>query len=436
VDERVAAAAPVCSTYAFGSQAANWVASGQCDCIYFHNTYMEDFPIVGALIAPRPLIMLSGRRDPDFPPDGYHEVFSKVKRIYDFYSEKTAGPERVREVDADVGHTDAPLFLKEARQWMHRWLRKSNYQDDAPDPGQKERAEDLACLPKVPGDAVNYQIHNLLIPVATLKNFSSLGPWKQRREELLRQLKDQVFRWFPQNKTSFDTHVTRNDGGWAARYADYKEVEFSTEPGVRVRAQLLRPKHRSPKPALIYVKRPGDSIYFLDLDELLPVLGRYHVLILNPRMTEHPVTAFEYAEIERSASWIGRTVASMQIWDILRAIDWLASEGQIPSASISLYGKGDMGILALYAGLLDERVSRVILNDPPGSHWQRPALLNVLRVTDIPEIAAAFAPRQIVCLTPLPESFHHARQIYKLHRQPAGIIQAASLPEALRVWDY
>ena len=95
-----------------------------------------------------------------------------------------------------------------------------------------------------------------------------------------------------------------------------------------------------------------------------------------------------------------------------------------------------MGILVLYAGLMDERVSRVILNDPPGSHWQRPALLNVLRVTDIPEIAAAFAPRQIVCLTPLPESFHHARRIYKLHRQAAGIIQAGSLPEALRVWDY
>ena len=43
----------------------------------------------------------------------------------------------------------------------------------------------------------------------------------------------------------------------------------------------------------------------------------------------------------------------MQIWDILRAIDWLASEEQIPSASISLYGKGDMGILALYAALFE-----------------------------------------------------------------------------------
>ena len=57
VDERVAAAAPVCSTYTFGSQAQHWRAFGQCDCIYFHNTYGWDFPMVAALIAPRPLLM-------------------------------------------------------------------------------------------------------------------------------------------------------------------------------------------------------------------------------------------------------------------------------------------------------------------------------------------------------------------------------------------
>jgi dienelactone hydrolase len=58
VDERIAAAAPVCGTFTYGSQAQNWLAKGQCDCIYYHNTYRLDFPIVGALIAPRPLLIL------------------------------------------------------------------------------------------------------------------------------------------------------------------------------------------------------------------------------------------------------------------------------------------------------------------------------------------------------------------------------------------
>jgi len=58
-----------------------------------------------------------------------------------------------------------------------------------------------------------------------------------------------------------------------------------------------------------------------------------------------------------------------------------------------------VGILALYAGLFDERVNRVIMSDAPGSHWQGPALLNILRITDIAEVAGAFAPRQLVSLT-------------------------------------
>src|SRR5437867_2983362 len=436
VDERIAAAAPVCSTYTLGSQAAHWVAAGQCDCIYFHNTYLEDFPSVGALIAPRPLIILSGRKDPDFPPDGYHEVFRKVKRVYDLHAGLNASSDRVKEVDDDVGHSDIPLFLKEAREWMNRWLKKGNpsYSEGQ---FEKEKAEDLAVLSKLPSDAINYKIHNLLTSPAPLRTWTSQAQWERRRQKLLERLKDKVFRWFPRKKDAFQTNVIRNSGGWAALYADYKEVEFSSEPGVKVSARLLVPKDRSKKfPVLIYVKRPGDSIYPLDLDELLPLLGRYTILIFNPRLTEHPVSAFEYAEIQRTASWIGRTVASMQVWDIMRAIEWMTEEEKISSPSISLYGKGDMGILTLYAGLFDERVQQVILNDPPGSHWRGAALLNVLRVSDIPEVAGAFAPRRIVCLTGFPEAFNYTRRIYKLFGQETHFAEAGSLPEALQAWNY
>jgi cephalosporin-C deacetylase-like acetyl esterase len=435
VDDRVAAAAPVCSTYTFGSQAAHWVAAGQCDCIYFHNTYLTDFPIVGALIAPRPLIMLSGRRDSDFPPDGYHEVYRKVKGVYDLYSGPDGNSDRVKEVDADVGHADVPLFLKEARQWMGQWLKNGNRA--GVEEIKREMAEDLASLSRLPADAINYNVHNVFIPSATLSNWASQGEWNQRRQELMQGLKEKVFRWFPQKGAPFETRVLENQGGWAARYADFREVEFSSEPGVRIRARLLSPKGSTGKaPVLIYVKRPGDSIYALDLDELLPLLGRITVVILNPRLTEHPVSPYEYAEIERSASWIGRTVASMQAWDILRAIEWLSGEEKVPASGVSIYGKGDMGILAIYAGLLDGRVNEVILSDPPGSHWQRPALLNVLRVTDIPEVAGAFAPRRLVCLTDFPPSFEYTRKLFKLAGHPANLARAGSLPEALQVWKY
>ena len=219
------------------------------------------------------------------------------------------------------------------------------------------------------------------------------------------------------------------------KYADYKEVSFQSEDGVRIRAQLLTPKHPSPDaPLLIYVKRSGDSIYFMDTDELLPLLGRYTVLILSPRFTEQSMSASEYTDVERTAVWVGRTIAAMQVWDILRTVSWAADEEKIAASAISLYGKGDMGILGLYAALFDDRIKQIFLNDPPASHWQRPALLNVLRVTDIPEVAGAFAPRRLVSLTKLPVTLDFTQRIYRLERASNQFIQSGSLPEALEIW--
>ncbi|MCI0534999.1 MAG: alpha/beta hydrolase family protein [Verrucomicrobiales bacterium] len=434
VDERVRAAAPVCSTFTFGSQASNWRAAGQCDCIYFHNTYGWEFPTVAALIAPRPLLMISGRKDLDFPPDGYHEVFLRSKKVYDLYA--AGNSDRIREVDDDVGHSDPPQFLRAARQWMRRWLQNDStpldLETNAP---PRETAEDLACLSQLPADAINYTIQNELTRPVSLKKPRSRTAWRQRRTDLLAQLDEKVFRWFPAEKIPFETRLLRNSGGWVSRYADYKDTSFQTEDGVRIRAQLLMPKERPTAASLlIYVKRPGDSIYFMDYDELLPLLGRCAVLILNPRFSELPVGAAEYASIEMTAVWSGRTIAAMQVWDILRAVEWAVTEERLAPSSISLYGKGPMGILALYAALRDPRIGQVILNDPPASHWQGPALLNVLRVTDIPEVAAAFAPRRLVSLTKLPETFEFTRAIYRLERTSTQCVRERSLPEALQAW--
>jgi len=253
------------------------------------------------------------------------------------------------------------------------------------------------------------------------------------------QLKSNVFPWFPSEKIPFETKVSKSGGGWHVRYgyADYKECSFQSETGVRIRAQLLTPKTNSAgAPLLIYLKRPIDSIHSSDVDELLPIMGHYTVLMLNTRLTEVPMSPGDHTDVERTAVWIGRTIAAMRVWDTLRAVEWAVNEERISAPSISIYGKGEMGIVALYAGLFDERIAQVILNDPPGSHWQGPALLNVLKVTDIPEVASAFAPRRLVSLTKLPEAFESTRNTYGLKRASDQFVQSESLPEALELWKF
>lgn len=433
VDERVAAAAPVCSTFTFGSQAEHWRAFGQCDCIYYHNLYEWDFPVVGALIAPRPLLILSGQRDPDFPPDGYHAVYQRAKRVYEFYS---AG-DRIRELDADVGHSDPPLFLREARQWMLRWLRG----ESAPLPAEEdlipeESADDLACLDSLPKDAINYRIQEQLTHPVTVSAPSTLGAWGTRRHQLIGQLQEKVFRWFPTNDLPFETEILRRDWAWATRYAAYQEVSFQTEPGVRIRAQWLGCKRRSGEvPLVIYAKRAADSFSYIDLDELLPLLGRVDVLIVNPRLSETALSPAEYADVERSAAWVGRTIEAMQVWDLRRTVEWAVTEKKAGAGGITMFGKGTMGILGAYAALFDSRVTEIILAGAPASHWEGPPLLNVLRVTDIPEVLGALAPRRLVSLTRWGGGFEVTRAIYRLEGAQDRMAKAGSLPEAIRIWD-
>jgi hypothetical protein len=289
----------------------------------------------------------------------------------------------------------------------------------------------------LPADARNYSVQHTFTTTAALKAVTTRSDWERRRVELLEQLEDKVFRWFPTESPAFETMTLRNSGGYMPRYVEYRDHSFQSESGVRVRAQVLGPKGGAgDRPLLIYVKRPSDSIYAMDMDELLPLLGRFTVVILNPRLTELDLGAKEYADVERTAVWVGRTIAAMRLWDIRRTIDWLVEDQGLQPSAISIYGKGEMGVLSLYAGVMDSRVDTVILNEPPASYRQGPALLNVLRVTDIAEVAEAFAPRRLVSVTKLPGAYDYAREVYELLGAGDRFGSARSLPEALEVWRY
>src|SRR4029077_3315925 len=124
------------------------------------------------------------------------------------------------------------------------------------------------------------------------------------------------------------------------------------------------------------------------------------------------VSNLKMTDIRMKSALIGSTVESMQLWDILRSIDYLIQAEGLKLSEISVYGRKQMGALALYAAALDPRITRVILDDPPSSHWQGAALLNILRITDLPEVAGMVAPREIVSLTSLPEAYRYTSSIY------------------------
>src|SRR5207249_12022013 len=107
----------------------------------------------------------------------------------------------------------------------------------------------------------------------------------------------------------------------------------------------------------------------------------------------------------------GRTVDEGKLWDILAVLREL--DGPL-TWKYRLVGRGQAGILAAYAALLDPSIKEVVIIDPPTSHKEGPIFLNVLRVLDIPEALGMLAPTPLTLVNAKDRAFDRTEQIYRL----------------------
>jgi dienelactone hydrolase len=110
----------------------------------------------------------------------------------------------------------------------------------------------------------------------------------------------------------------------------------------------------------------------------------------NPkvRMTNQPHREFIY----RMAYQNGRHVIGYEIQKVLAAVDWFCRDKDHPP--VGIYGYGAGGLIALYAGALDERIRATVVSGYFGRRealWQEPIYRNVwglLREFGDAEVAA------------------------------------------------
>ena len=434
LDERVAVAAPSCSTYTLGTQVAAGLIPQQCDCTFYPNAYGVDFPEVLALIAPRPLLILGGRRDTIFPPAGFREAYRRARKVYGLCGADAAEP-RFRLVESGQGHADPPHFLQETRQWMARWLRGGAVPaaEAAAVGPEREPPEILRCLPEIPPGAINHLVQDRWIRRPERPVPASRNEWERRQADILGQLRTTVFGWLPRAEIPFRTRAFSASGGYAGEMADFREYQFDSEPGVPVKACLLTPKGKpGPVPLVIWVRSPAEPVIFPDLDEFFPVLRTHALAILWPRFSERPLTRHEHANLERSAALTGRSLAALHVWDIMRTAAWVAQDRGLAPSGITVYGRGAAGISGLYAARLEPAIGHVILRDPPASHFEGPALPLVLRISDLDEIAGGLAPRRLTVVTRRTDGYERTRALYALQDVPGAFRRAAGVADALR----
>lgn len=128
VDERIAAVVAVACLTRY----QNLIAHGelrQHGVYYFVDGLLKHFDTEGvlALIAPRPLLALTGELDAGSPADGVRALETAVGRTYEALGAKG----RFRSIlYPEVGHLYTPSMRAEMREWFDLWLRPRPRKDE------------------------------------------------------------------------------------------------------------------------------------------------------------------------------------------------------------------------------------------------------------------------------------------------------------------
>ncbi len=396
LDERVKASAPVSGTLSTKGWITQRLSSAHCDCQNPVNSYGLLYSEIGALIAPRKQLVVNADADRGFPMDAVTEMVDKMREIYRLYKAE----ESLGLAVAPGGHADTEAI----RLPVYSFFLKEFLGIDTPvaseGPVDEPEREQLVChVNGLPLDDRLPHIDEVLAPARAL----SLPPAspeavRSRIEELTSQLRSQVFRGFP--KRAAAAAPTWGEPA-TLQGRTIRKVSFNAFEDLKVRAI-----YSLPASATKGARLPG--VLVVDHRRGIPVWGNEQPLERNQwgeravlivetldrgsRALEQNLRSFNdndpYHHMKRQAMVAGTTLESMQVYEIIRSLEFLRSLPEVDPRRITVTGRGEDSVNGLYAAMLDGNVERIVLGSPPASHLQGPVYLDVLRYTDIPEVVA------------------------------------------------
>jgi hypothetical protein len=238
-DERIRVAAPSCATSTLRAHVGDRLLDDHCDCMWWINTYLWDLADVGALIAPRPLMIASADRDSLNSIAAIREVHRQLVPLY----EMLGAPENLQLVTAPGPHayhaiTRTAIFSWFVRHLMGREVPPSEVGDIDRSPETQESLETLRVYLNgaPPGNRTTTIQDDLLTPPPPpeIADRESLA---QARVDVVRALREKTFRSFPADPPALDTQVEYEfeyRGGRAGC-----QFAFTSEEGWRLHGRLL-----------------------------------------------------------------------------------------------------------------------------------------------------------------------------------------------------
>jgi cephalosporin-C deacetylase-like acetyl esterase len=422
-DPRVKAVAPVCGASTLKSQVTSRTIDGHCDCMMPINTYRQDFTDIGALIAPRPLLICQADRDGLNRIESVRDLYHQIESIYKLYD----SGDRIGLVETPGGHSYHKISRERIFSFFmdHLMGKKVSPEEagDIDDSPQSLLSEDELRVYSdgPPPDDITKTIQDSFVKLPSAPAISVEAARIALRDSVRRFLKTRTFGAFPDKEISFDTILEYRtlDGG---KFGE-QIFSFRSEAGWRLKVDIHWDHQADSLNPLLIILRNYDEERWASEEFASAISRGQNVAYFETRGTGEFGWAPELQwHVRRAAAWTGRTVASMQVYDLLRCLQFCRTLPGVDPGKISIAARNEMGVVALYAALMDAKCESVILKDPPESQDQPtnangkgPAteMLNCLRITDVYQLPALLFPARTLFVGEIPPAYGWSETVLK-----------------------
>ena len=398
LDERVKCAVPVAGITSMHNHIVDDCIEGHCDCMFMVNKYQWDFPVLAALVAPRPLLISNSDKDGIFPLDGVVDVHRKVRHIYELY-----GADRKLGLQITEGpHQDTQELRTHGYVWMERFLKGSEGEIDTR--VEKPFApEQLKVFETLPADELVTTTHEWFVPAADADRFpQSSAQFDAQSKEWVKELKEQSLRAWPEQKQPLDVRKT---GEFTLDGLQGELYEFTSQEPYRLPLIVLRSAastKEAPKSVTVHLlddadwSNWGQACYNKSSEAKLPQQiqslkdqpGTVYVglAVRGIGPTEWTRNEKERTHILRRFLLLGQSLDGQRLWDVTRGLEATREILKPAAGHVALEGRGVLGGIAAHACLFDDQINHLKLTSPPTSYRDGPTLLNSSKVLEMPQV--------------------------------------------------
>ena len=381
---------------------------------------------IDALIVPRPLLMIEATGDPRASVLKKKQRHQEIARLYDLLGE----PEKTRYMIAEGPHGYIHSMYEASYAWMERWWSRSKSESKgrvsepivAAEPPENLFSTATGEVATSLGGETVFSLNR-----ATARELRSRAQVPKTRSELpqwRRQMRDKVLSRLGVRleRGSLDPQrlMEVDKGSYTL-----KKIVYYSEPEIFVPGLLFLPKTKGPHPAVVFVNEGGKAAHGVVEDYLRPLVeAGYVVFSIDPRgmgethpkspRASSPKDFKQFVHDDESGFYynalrVGKTPMGMRVTDVMRAVDYLASRGEVDSGRIAAVGHGLGGLIVLYAAAVDERIASVactrslvsyeaIVENELYTHRFTAFGPGFLQDFDLPHVAALVAPRSLLLL--------------------------------------